>query len=336
MIKLYLPKFWYRRELISYLLLPFSFVYRAFISLYRLSYKRLSAARFPVPIIVVGNITVGGTGKTPMVIGLVELLKKQGYNPGVISRGYGRKGGSGSVIVTAKSKADEVGDEALLIARRAACPVIVDNDRIVAAKKLLEVYKCNVIVSDDGLQHYKLPRYIEIALIDAEFEFGNKFCLPAGPLREPISRLNSVDFIVRNFNTSLPLLVPPGEYSMVLELTGFRNIKDPATVKAADAFKGQAIHAVAGIGMPEKFFKTLRHLNLDIIEHPFPDHHIFSSSDLSFENKTVIMTEKDGVKCEALAQENFWYVEVNAKLESRFVEELLDRLKNYHNNITNT
>ncbi len=328
LIKLYLPKFWYRREIISYILLPLSFVYRAIIGLYRLYFKHFPSIKFPVPIIIVGNITVGGAGKTPMVIGLADLLKRQGYKPGVISRGYGRKS-SGSIVVTPESKVEEVGDEALLIARRTLCPVLVDKDRAASVKKLLEVYHCDVIISDDGLQHYQLPRYIEITLIDAEFEFGNGFCLPAGPLREPISRLKSVDFIVRNFNTKSSLSAPSGEYGMVLEPALFRSIKDKTITKTADDFKGQVIHAMAGIGMPQKFFKTLRQLNLNIIEYPFPDHHMFSAADFSFGNKTIIMTEKDSVKCEALAHDNFWYMEVNAKLDDKFIEGLLSKLKKY-------
>lgn len=299
------------------------------ISLYRLYYKLFLPTKFPVPIIVVGNITVGGTGKTPMVIGLADLLKKHGYNPGIISRGYGRKS-NGSIVVAADSRADEVGDEALLIKRRTKCPVIVDNDRVAATKKLLDTYDCNVIISDDGLQHYKLPRYIEIAMVDAEFEFGNGFSLPAGPLREPISRLKSVDFVVRNFNTNLSFVTPSGEYGMVLEPTGFRNIKNPALVKTAHDFQDQVIHAVAGIGIPQKFFKTLRQLNLNIIEHPFSDHYVFSAADFLFKDKAIIMTEKDGVKCRALAEDNFWYMEIDAKLDNKFVDEILNKLKDFH------
>jgi tetraacyldisaccharide 4'-kinase len=208
--------------------------------------------------------------------------------------------------------------------------VIVDNDRIAAARKLLAVYNCNVIISDDGLQHYRLPRYIEIAVIDDVFGFGNGFCLPAGPLREPIDRLKSVDFIIRNFNASLLVSSPPqGEYSMVLEPTVFRNVKNPAKVKTADDFKDQVIHAMAGIGMPQKFFKTLRQLNLDIIEHPFQDHHMFSPADFSFTHQTVIMTEKDAVRCEGIAHDRFWYMEVDAKLDDKFIERLLDNLKKH-------
>ena len=329
LIKLVPPKFWYCKNIISYMFLPFSFVYRVIISLRRFYYKHFSAVKFPVPIIVVGNITVGGTGKTPLVICLAEILKKQGYKPGVISRGYGRKCKSGSIIVTPESKVEEVGDEALLILRHAKCPVVIDTDRLAAAKKLLEVYNCNIIISDDGLQHYALPRFIEVAVVDAELKFGNGFCLPAGPLREPISRLSQIDFVVKNFNTNLSHYGPDDEkYSMILETACFHNVKNPAYVKTADDFKGQVIHAVAGIGNPKKFFQTLRQLGLAIIEHPFPDHHMFISTDFPFKNEIVIMTEKDAVKCDTIATEGFWYMEAKGHPSDEFVDRLLKRLNN--------
>ncbi len=281
-----------------------------------------------MPVVVVGNITVGGTGKTPMVIGLANMLKQHGYNPGIISRGYGRKS-KGFTAVSASSKVNEVGDEALLIKRRTSCPVIVGSNRVISVKRLLDIYKCDVIISDDGLQHYKLPRHLEVALIDAEFKFGNKFCLPAGPLREPVSRLKQVDFVVRNFNTAVSFVTLPGEYSMGLEPGFFRNIKNPGIVKTAHDFKDQVVHAVAGIGMPQKFFRTLRQLHLDIIEHSFPDHYAFSHADFPFEKEIILMTEKDSVKCadQEWVGDNFWYMEVDVKLEARFIDSLLDKLK---------
>lgn len=322
MIKLFLPKFWYKRGIISWLLSPFSFIYRFFIAGYRFYYIKLAAAKFPVPIIVVGNITVGGTGKTPLVIYLANLLKERGYNPGIITRGYRRKNIADATFVTTKSTAEEVGDEALLIFHHVSSPIIVDRDRVAAARKLLEVYGCDVIVSDDGLQHYKLPRDIEIVLIDAEFGFGNKFCLPAGPLREPLGRLQQVDFVIRNFNTGWSQALLSGEYGMTLEPTVFRNVQDQTNIKTVNDFKDQPLHAVAGIGMPEKFFRTLRQLNLNIIEHPFPDHHLFCADDFSFTNEIIIMTEKDAVKCAKIARKNFWYLEVRVKVDEEFVDKL--------------
>lgn len=335
-----MPKFWYQRKIISYLLLPFSFIYRLIINLRRLCYLYLPSSKFSVPIIVVGNITVGGAGKTPLVIYLVELLRRNGYTPGVISRGYGGNK-KGAVIVTSESKAGEVGDEPLLIAHRLNCPVVVGNNRVAATKKLLEIYKCDVVISDDGLQHYALPRDIEIVVFDNELQFGNKFCLPAGPLREPLDRLKRSDFIIRNFNTGLSselilreenLLQKERahEYNMVLVPAALHNIQNPLLIRSPDYFQKKTIHAVAGIGNPKKFFKTLSQLQLgaSIIEYPFPDHYQYCSYDFSFSgaDEIIIMTEKDAVKCNSIASENFWYLEVNAKLATEFDRELLTKL----------
>lgn len=330
MFRLSLPRFWWHREIISYLLLPFSYIYLIFISIRRFFYQHFLIVKLPIPIIIVGNITVGGTGKTPLVIYLANFLKQQGYNPGIISRGYRGKSREGSEVITAKSKVEEVGDEALLISRQVESPVVINTDRVAAVERLLQGYNCDVIISDDGLQHYRLPRYLEIVVVDSEFKFGNEFCLPAGPLREPLSRLKRVDFIIRNFNTYLPPKDFSEEYSMVLEPIVFRNVKDTTLKKTVEDFKGQDIHAVAGIGRPQKFFQTLRQLGLDVVEHAFPDHHMFRPVDFSFEDKTVIMTEKDAIKCDKIANENFWYLEVKAKPDNRFVKKLLDKLSKYN------
>jgi len=233
-----------------------------------------------------------------------------------------------SIVVSAESRVEDVGDEALLILRRTKCPVIVDVDRVAATKKLLELYGSDVVISDDGMQHYRLSRYLEIALFDS-IGLGNRFLLPAGPLREPLSRLKEADFVIENFNTTSYLRSFDDEYSMFLELTVFRNLRDPSLVNSADDFKGQVVHAVAGIGRPAKFFQSLEQLGLDIVKHPFPDHYQFSSADFSFGNEIVIMTEKDAVKCATIAGSNFWYAEVEAKPSDDFIGELLRRLHQY-------
>jgi tetraacyldisaccharide 4'-kinase len=329
LIKLKLPKFWSKRSFLSYFLLPFSWVYCLVINLYRIYFKLiLSKNKFPVPIIVVGNITVGGTGKTPMVIELSNILIKKGFNPGIISKGYGRKS-KGLVEVKTDSTAEEVGDEALLIKRRTRCPIIIDDSRRRAAQMLVDNFKCSVIISDDGLQHYSLPRQVEIAVIDDKFDLGNKFCLPAGPLREPANRLNCVDFIVRNFNCNLEFVAPREQFGMVLQPVVFRKVKDRAVTKKPDEFKRKTIHAACGIGLPEKFFNTLKRLGLTIVEHPFPDHHRFTSEDFPFNNDIIIMTEKDSVKCEKKPwlNDNFWFLEVEARLEEKFIADLLLKLR---------
>ncbi|MDR1012605.1 MAG: tetraacyldisaccharide 4'-kinase [Coxiellaceae bacterium] len=329
MINLIIPKFWQQRRIISYFLLPFSYIYLIIITLRKRYYQYRSKIIFLAPVIIVGNITIGGTGKTPLVICLANFLQQQGYNPGIIIRGYGGKNKGNPKLVTSKSNVEEVGDEALLITRQVTCPVIMNYDRVKAVKYLLKTYNCNVVISDDGLQHYRLPRDFEIAVIDDEFKFGNRFCLPAGPLREPLNRLNQIDFIIRNFNTQSPTRILANEYSMILEPIIFHNINNPSITKTARDFKGEIIHAVAGIGRPQKFFQTLRQLNLTIIEHAFPDHYIFRSIDLTFDEKTVIMTEKDAVKCDKMVDKNLWYLEVKVRLENRFTRALIHDLSYY-------
>ena len=324
MIKIFLPKFWYRRSVLSYTLLPFAWIYQSFFAAYKYCYRFLPKIKFPVPIIVVGNITVGGTGKTPLVIYLAELLKLKGYKVGVVSRGYGRKCADNSLFLTASSKAIDVGDEPLLIFHRTGCPVVVDKDRVNAVKQLLKLYNCDVVISDDGLQHYNLSRDMEIVVIDARFKFGNGFCLPAGPLREPISRLKSVDFVIKNSNTDSCSLLQTDivGYSMCIVPVSFINVKDPSRTKSLDEFKGSTVHGVAGIAMPEKFFYTLGQLGLQVIDHPFPDHYVFNSKDFAFkENEIVIMTEKDAIKCREFVGENFWYLEIKVRLEKNLEEE---------------
>jgi tetraacyldisaccharide 4'-kinase len=320
--KLTQPKFWYKKNIISYILLPFSFIYRAIIRLRKSYYQFFPTKKLPVPIIIVGNITVGGTGKTPLVIYLAEFLKSKGYSPGIVSRGYGGKSKNYPLAVTSESKVEETGDEAFLLRQRTKCPVVIAPKRIAAVNALLLKENCNVIISDDGLQHYALPRDIEIAVIDAELGFGNKFCLPAGPLREPLKRLRKIDFIIKNCNTGLS----ESEYNMALEPVIFYNIKNPKITKKINEFKNQTVHAFAGIGNPKRFFQTLRQLGLNVIEHSFPDHYTFRSNDFSLRNEIIIMTEKDAVKCDAIATENCWCLKIEAKLSDKFNDTLLNKL----------
>lgn len=304
--------FWYHKNLFSYFLLPLSFLYRAIIAarkfLYQIKLKKIT--KFNVPVIIVGNITVGGTGKTPLVIWLANFLKQQGYKPGIVSRGYGGKSTQYPVIVTANSDPKISGDEPLLIVRNTQCPMVVDPNRVQAVKQLLADTDCNIVISDDGLQHYALGRDIEIIVVDGERKFGNQFCLPAGPLREPISRLSSVDFVVTNGVEQK--LIP----------AAFYQVKNPNIVQSIDYFKKKTIHAVAGIGNPQRFFNSLREFGLNIIEHAFPDHYCFQAKDINFGDEIVMMTEKDAVKCEKFAGDNVWYLAVQAELNEEFIKKL--------------
>ena len=272
-----------------------------------------SATKLHVPVIIVGNISVGGTGKTPMVIWLAQYLRAEGWKPGIVSRGYGGTAIDRPQWVEKQSNPGEVGDEPVLIAIRTACPVVVGSNRVQAAQMILDNSDCNLIVSDDGLQHYRLGRDIEIAVIDGQRRFGNGCCLPIGPLREPIGRLKSVDLIVSNGNSA------SGEYSMELQGNTAVNLFDPCCKIPLEQFSSQDCHAVAGIGNPRRFFDHLRAFGVSCEEHEYPDHHEFCFADFDFTGSSpLLMTEKDAVKCKSFARANFWFVPVDAHLDEQF------------------
>jgi tetraacyldisaccharide 4'-kinase len=304
-------KFWARRGAIAWLLWPVSLLFGLFVFLRRTLYLlRLLQSEHPgIPVIVVGNLTVGGTGKTPLVIWIAEFLAKNGWTPGVISRGYG---GTATAPRAATIAADprEVGDEPIIIARRGACPVWVGPDRVQAAAALRRAEpKVDVLISDDGLQHYRLRRDIEIAMAGG---FGNGFLLPAGPMREPHSRLKTVDQAIEN---------------MRLEGDTVHRMSDARERQPLKAFSGKKVHAVAGIGDPGRFFAHLASAGLQVVPHPFPDHHPFTPQDLEFGDEApVLMTEKDAVKLRAAPRANWWVLPVTAKLDPAFGAWLLGKL----------
>jgi tetraacyldisaccharide 4'-kinase len=282
----------------------------------------LKSQSVAVPVIIVGNITVGGTGKTPLIIWMAQFLKNSGYRPGIISRGYGGESRAKPQWVDNTSDPSVVGDEALLIAKNTGCPMAVSPSRLSAANLLLSRSDCNVILSDDGLQHYALNRTVEIAVIDGERRFGNTFCLPAGPLREPIQRLRSVDFVVVNGGKA-----QAHEFSMRLAGDMLFNIQT-GEQKPLQAFVKSQCHALAGIGNPDRFFKLLASAGLLCKTHSFPDHYRFERSDIEFgDDKPVLMTEKDAVKCLAFAGKQHWYLPVQACPEPEFAEKLLTTLR---------
>jgi len=323
-----LEKHWQRLTWASLLLLPLALVFAVVTGARRLLYRGgvLRAVHLPVPVIVVGNIVAGGAGKTPLVVFLAEALRARGLRPGIVSRGYG--GRETLAEVRPDSSPAEVGDEPVLLCRRARCPVWVGRDRVAAALALLAAHpECDVIVSDDGLQHYRLARDIEIAVFDPEQGLGNGLPLPAGPLREPASRLTRVDAVVTNGPGEF---VAPGApcFDMRLEGETLRNLRDPSLGVAALAMRGAAVHAVAGIGRPARFFAHLRRFGLTFVEHPFPDHHPFVPSDFDFApDGVVVMTEKDGIKCGSFARDNWWTLPVEARVDPALVDRILQRLK---------
>lgn len=319
-----LDAYWGSRNGIALLLLPLSWLFMLVATLRRLAYRLglLKVHRFPVPVIVVGNITVGGTGKTPLVMWLAQHLRNQGLRPGLVARGYGGSAGQTPLAVRPDSPAAEVGDEPLLLASRTGCPMYVCADRVAAAHALLASGNCDVIISDDGMQHYALGRDLEIAVIDGNRRFGNGFCLPAGPLRERPSRLASVGLVVTNGEAAA------GEYGMRIQPGLVVNLQDGQLTRRLEDFAGQPVHAMAGIGNPSRFFQMLRAAGLEIDERAFPDHYRFSVTDISPDDDLpVLMTEKDAVKCIEFAQARHWYLRADVELADTFGQRLDDLLR---------
>jgi len=277
------------------------------------------AATLDVPVLVVGNLTVGGTGKTPLVIALVEGLRERGFRAGVISRGYGRKT-KGVRLVDFTSTASEVGDEPLLIARTSRAPVVVGEDRVAACRRLSGLIPLDLVISDDGLDHLALARRAEVVVIDGMREFGNGHLLPAGPLRAPVSRLRGVDAVVRNGGEPAP-----GEYAMSMQAQQLVAL-DGGRAESLSQWQGRSVHVVAGTGNPARVFASVRALGIHVIEHALPDHVDYSADGVPHfdDGLPVITTEKDAIK---LAPRANWFVlKVTAQLPSEFFDHIVERM----------
>lgn len=276
-------------------------------ALYQSGLRR--ATRLGVPVIVVGNLTAGGSGKTPVVAALVEHLAARGRRPGIVSRGYGARI-HGIRVLHAEDSADAVGDEPALLVRRGIAPVAIGADRVGAARALLAAHDVDVLVADDGLQHYRLARDHEIVVVDGRRGFGNGKLMPAGPLREPLSRLATVDRVLVSGKTD----VPATRYEVVIG-----GVMPVGGGEGRDlrSFRGERVDAVAGIGDPRRFFDMLARAGVFVVPHPFPDHHRFTAADLDFsDDRPLLMTEKDAVKCAAFARPGWWFVRVDARLDA--------------------
>lgn len=322
-----IARFWEKRTFVHRVLSPLSITFALIAKCRRFYYQRMKSAQLPVPVIVVGNITVGGTGKTPCVIALATALQQAGYTPGIITRGYkGRVSEQQAVVVDDTRSAHDVGDEALVLAHNTAMPVVAGKKRVDAAILLLEQFPMvNVIISDDGLQHYALARDVEIALVDGVRRYGNGLCLPLGPLREPVKRLQTVDFIVVNGAKA-----QEKEWTMSVTLSDeVYNVNHPNKTKALSNFNHQRVHAFAGIGYPERFFNVLAQYPIDVIKHPFPDHVEFCKHDFQLKDSySILMTEKDAVKCQTIAPENAWFVRAKTALPDELINQIIRRLQN--------
>ena len=318
-----IERHWYGIGPYHLLLIPASWLFRMLSALRRFMYKSgmLGRHRLPVPVIVIGNISAGGTGKTPLTLAIARRLTEEGHHPVIVSRGYG---GSGRMQQVAHgATAAEVGDEPLLMARRNICPVWVGQDRAAAARLALQSYpECDVLLCDDGLQHYRLMRDVEVAVVDGARRFGNGQMLPAGPLREPLSRLKSVDAVVVNGGAA-----EPGQYAMRLSGDVFYNLAAPDRTAIASDLRHLRLHAVAGIGNPRRFFDHLRAMDLGFTEHAFADHHPYLKSDLAFDAcDALLLTEKDAVKCAPFADERYWVLRVDALIDPALIDLILRKI----------
>ncbi len=314
--------------------MPVAGLYALVVALRRSAYRAglLKVERLRVPVIVVGNIAVGGSGKTPVVAWLVETLRARGWKPGIVSRGYGRKG-RGVALVTDADAVAEVGDEPLLLAGITACPVAVGADRPAAARALLEAFPdCDLIIADDGLQHYRLHRDAEIVVVD-ERVIGNALPLPAGPMREGRARLAEADLVVAHGGLSHASTRAVGAVAAVdmalegTELVPVGAARGNVKSRPVRALTGQRVHGVAGIGRPERFFAQLESLGLKVVRHPFPDHHVFSAGELAFgDDAPIIMTAKDAVKCASFDLPDVWQLPVRAVIPTRAVDVIVEKI----------
>ncbi|GAA5317168.1 MAG: tetraacyldisaccharide 4'-kinase [Candidatus Pelagadaptatus aseana] len=327
---------WYQGRWWLYLLLPLAWLLQLLACLRRW-WLQSRAQPLAASVIVVGNIAIGGTGKTPLIIVLARHLVAQGYKPGVISRGYGGRAPHYPFDVTSLSDPAHSGDEPLLIAMETQCPVVVGSDRIKSAERLIQKFGCDVILSDDGLQHYRLARQFEICVVDGRRQMGNGFCMPAGPLRESPERLLSVDCVVVNGEEPLQTKSVDAVAHMILKPTAWKRVGSDYDGVCQAAVGDQpwntedaaVISAITGIGNPQRFFDTLATLGLKVDGRAFADHHAFSPADLAFVGDSpLVMTAKDAVKCRNFARPDWWYLAVEAQIDKVFWETLDNFLEN--------
>ncbi|MBU2887424.1 tetraacyldisaccharide 4'-kinase [Gilvimarinus agarilyticus] len=326
---------WYGGKRWVYWLLPLEGLFRGISFIRRFFIRQYCQKKIPVPVIVVGNLSVGGTGKTPVIIALVQYLQSRGHKVGVISRGYGSRAPEYPYVITAASSAEQAGDEPLSIWRATGCAVCIDANRVAAAHTLVQS-GCTLLLSDDGMQHYRLGRDIEIAVLDAARGMGNGHCLPVGPLREAPGRLKSVDFVIAN-QTQLDgeVDIATGAYHMRLQPRHWFRVKTLERLPLDTLVPGTRVHAVAGIGNPQRFFDTLARLNLAPQPHIYPDHHQFTVANFAFKAPLpVVMTSKDAVKCQPFASPNWLALEVDAVIDKKFWPALDAALKHVEDSST--
>ncbi|MDG2145458.1 MAG: tetraacyldisaccharide 4'-kinase, partial [Porticoccaceae bacterium] len=303
---------------------PLSWLFRVISRFRRIVLQwRFQGQSYAMPVVIVGNISLGGSGKTPLIIALGKALSERGYSVGVVSRGYGGASAQYPLVVGPDTLVSQSGDEPLLIAKKLGCPVVVDPNRGRAVEKLVKSFSCDLILSDDGLQHYRLHRDVEIAVVDGRRRFGNGYTLPAGPLRESPRRLKEVDFIIQNGGIVEP--DDPGTYIVQLETSGLRRFGSSELIGFDQWVESTNIHAVAAIGHPERFFESLRQMGFKVDSEPKNDHQTLTARDIGFDDDLpVVITAKDAVKYQGLVPDNLWVLEVEMELDNEFVSSLID------------
>ena len=315
---------WYQKSTWLVLLVPLSWLFRAISRLRRIVLQwRFQGQSYAMPVVIIGNISLGGSGKTPLIIALAKALSERGYSVGVVSRGYGGASAHYPLVVGPDTLVSQSGDEPLLVAKKLGCPVVVDPNRGRAVEKLVKSFSCDLILSDDGLQHYRLHRDVEIAVVDGRRRFGNGYTLPAGPLRESPRRLKEVDFIIQNGGIVEP--DDPGTYIVQLETSGLRRFGSSELIGFDQWVESTNIHAVAAIGHPERFFESLRQMGFKVDSEPKNDHQTLAARDIGFDDDLpVVITAKDAVKYQDLVPDNLWVLEVEMALDNEFVSSLID------------
>lgn len=320
---------WYRITPLHLVLLPVSWLFGALAATRRALFHTgiFSSTQLDVPVVIIGNISVGGTGKTPLTLALAAQLIAHGKHPVIISRGYGGTR-LAPQAVTPSSTAAQVGDEPLLMAQRNLCPVWIGKNRVACALTARAAHpECDVILCDDGLQHYRLQRDVEIVVVDAARQFGNQFLLPAGPLRESVARLKSVDAIVYNGGTQTD---SAKQFSMRLQGDIFYNLLTPSRIATALELQGLRCHAIAGIGNPSRYFAALKKLGLSCTNHAFADHHAYTAAELNYADcDALLLTEKDAVKCAPFADAHYWVLRVEAQISPALIELILRKMQHH-------
>lgn len=317
---------WYGKSRWTFLLLPLHWIF-----IFASGFRRWLLVKFKqrtptIPVIVVGNISIGGTGKTPLLIALVKKLKAEGYSPAVISRGYGSQAVEYPYVVNHDSRVIDTGDEPFVIFQQTHCPVVIGPNRLDSISLARDQQNVDIILSDDGLQDYRLGRHLELAVVDGQRWFGNGWRLPVGPLREPISRLSACDMVIVNSPSSSSDL--ENFYTMHITPGCWVNIQTGTKLVLEKLQPGGKYHAVAGIGNPQRFYQTLNSLGYEFVEHDFPDHYAYIEEDFIFAGDShVLMTEKDAVKCKHLAKSNWYYLAVDAQLDDFFWQKFMEKVR---------